>query len=352
MIVHSQHPFNAEPALDRLRANFISPVVDFYHRSHGEIPQLDAANHRLSIMGMVSAPLDISLADLRKRFQHHTVCAALQCAGNRRADLQAVKPVSGDPWDAGAIGNAAWTGIRLAEVLREAGVQDGAAHVAFEAHDNMELDGERFKFGVSIPLEKAVSPEVLLAFEMNGEPLTPGHGFPLRLIVPGYAGVRSPKWLASVTVQDKPANAPVQQRDYKILPPHMTKDTADWQAGSTINEMPLNSAICLPARHARLPPGPLTVQGYAIATARKVVRVDVSADGGQRWQQAALESQEDAPWAWVFWSMKLDLPPGAHELAVRAWDSAGQTQPSAPEDVWNAMGYLCAAWHRVPVLVA
>ncbi len=213
-------------------------------------------------------------------------------------------------------------------------------------------DEGRFDFGVSIPMAKAMSPEVLLAFAMNGEALAPEHGFPLRVVVPGYAGVRSPKWLRSVTVQDVPSDNHMQQRDYRLVPPDVTADTVDWAAGVTINELPLNAAICEPVPHATLRPGPATLRGYAIASARAVVRVDVSPDGGRSWRQATLEHDAAAPWSWTFWQASLDLPPGEHELAVRAWDSAGQTQPASPEDAWNFKGYLSAAWHRVPVSVS
>ena len=350
-IVHSQVPYNAEPGLARLRASAITAQADFYVRSHGTIPTLTAAGHRLRGGGRVQTGLDLSLADLRTRFPERTVTAVLQCAGNRRADLQAVRPTSGNPWAGGAIGNAAWTGAALADVLREAGADaDPALHVAFEACDEVEVPGEaRFTYGVSIPMAKAMSPEVLLAYAMNGEPLAPEHGFPLRLVVPGFAGARSPKWLTAITVQDTPSGNPMQQRDYKLLPSDVTEDTVDWDKGVTINDMPLNAAICEPAPQAELRAGRMVLRGYAIATAREVVRVDVSIDGGRNWMQAALEPSPAAPWSWRFWSATVDVPPGEHELAVRAWDSAGQTQPALPDELWNFKGYLSAAWHRVRV---
>jgi len=349
LIVHSEHPFNAEPPLHRLRAAFITPRSDFYIRSHGAVPRLDAASHRLRVDGLVATPLDLSMRELRGRFPHRTVTAVLQCAGNRRADMHAVRPVSGDPWAAGAIGNARWTGVALADVLRQAGAPgDPALHVAFSSCDEVELpSGGRFRYGASIPMAKALSPEVLLVFAMNGEDLAPEHGFPLRAIVPGYAGVRSPKWLAAVTLQARPSDNPMQQHDYRLLPP----DTAEPGLGVAINEMPLNAAICVPDRDAELPPGRIAVKGYAIATARTVTRVDVSADRGRTWRQADLNDDPAAPWSWTFWRTMLDLPPGEHELVARAWDSAGQTQPARAEHVWNVKGYLCAAWHRVPVRV-
>ena len=295
--------------------------------------------------------LDFSMGELHTRFPERTVTAAMQCAGNRRADMQSVRPTSGDPWAPGAIGNAAWTGVALADVMRAAGASaDTSLHVAFDACDEVEMPNEgRFNYGASIPIAKPLSPEVLLAYMMNGEPLAPEHGFPLRVVVPGFAGVRSPKWLSTITVQDRPSDNHMQQRDYKLVPPDVTAETVDWDKGMIINDMPLNSAICEPAPNAILKAGSTVVRGYAIATARAIARVDVSQDGGRTWIQADLDHDATSPWSWTFWSAAIDLVTGECELAVRAWDSAGQTQPALPDDTWNFKGYLSAAWHRVHV---
>jgi sulfite oxidase len=353
LIVHSRKPYNAEPPLDRLRASFITAQSDFYIRSHGNIPELQESTHRLRVGGKtVARPLDLSMAELRDRFPARTVTAVMQCAGNRRADMLQVRPVLGDPWAPGAIGNAVWTGVALADVLRAAGAPENSAlHVALTACDECEAEGEQFCYAVSIPMAKALCPDVLLAYEMNGEPLAPEHGFPLRAVVPGFAGVRSPKWLAAVTVLDQSIDCRMQARDYKLFPSDVTQETADWEQGVTINELPLNSAICEPAPYAQIASGLTTVRGWAIATGRAIVRVDVSCDGGRTWRQAGLERNPDAPWSWTFWQAEFDLPQGDHDLVVRAWDSAGQTQPALPDEVWNFRGYLSAAWHRVPICV-
>ena len=348
LIVHGDAPYNAEPPLARRRAAYRTAADDFYVRSHGDLPEIDADHYRLSVDGAVPTALELSLHGLQSRFPQTTVTATMQCAGNRRADLRAVAPVSGDPWDGGAIGTADWTGVRLGDVLREAGITEGAdLHVAFESHDRVE----DHPYGASIPLAKALAPETLLAFAMNGEPLLPEHGFPLRAVVPGFAGVRSPKWLRRITVQDHPSDNPIQARDYKLFPPDVTAETADPAKGHTINTMPLNAVICEPARGANLKAGPNVVTGYAVCGDRALVRVDLSGDGGRTWAQAALEHDAGAPFAWTFWTIDLDLPAGEHELAVRAWDEAGQTQPAVPDDTWNYKGYLSAAWHRVRVIV-
>ncbi len=350
LIVLSETPFNAEPPLERLRDSFITSQHDFYVRSHGQVPALSEDTHRLRVQGRVTTPLDLSISELHNGFPNRTVVAVMQCAGNRRADLHRVRPVLGDKWEAGAIGNAAWTGVALADVLRAAGADtDLGLHVAFEACDTVAEAG---RYGASIPMSKALCPEVLLAFAMNGTKLAAAHGFPLRMVVPGFAGVRSPKWLSGITVQAEASESHFQRCDYKLLPPDVTAETVDWSKGVPINDMPLNAAICQPGPGAVVRAGPVAVRGYAIATGRAIERVDVSADGGRHWVQAVLERRPDAPWSWTFWQAAVELPAGDHELAVRAWDSAGQVQPAAAEDVWNFKGYLCAAWHRVRVMAA
>ena len=236
-------------------------------------------------------------------------------------------------------------------MLKAAGADTGSGlHVAFTSADTCQSSDGGKSYGVSIPMTKALQRDVLVAYAMNGEPLAAEHGFPLRVVAPGWAGVRSPKWLSAVAVQDHPSAAHQQAADYKLFPPHVTKETADPAQGITINGLPVNSAICEPVPHARLPAGPAVLRGYATATGRAVVRVDVSIDGGRSWSQAQLEDHGGGPWSWTFWNATLDLPEGEHDLTVRAWDDAGQTQPALPDDTWNHRGYLSAAWHRVPVL--
>lgn len=352
MIVHRYQPLNAEPRPAALRSAFITRQSDFYIRNHGTLPRLDASGYSIRVAREGTAPVEFTLDDLRRKFPKRMVTAVMQCAGNRRVDMLKVKNVSGDEWGVGAISNAVWTGVALGDVLKAAGVVPGPdLHVAFACHDEVDEDGEHFNFGVSIPLSKAMSQETILAFEMNGEPLTAEHGFPVRAVVPGYAGVRSPKWLASITVQDRPSDNHIQQKEYKLFPPTVTKETADLAKGVTINDMPLNSAICEPSEHDLLHAGRQTIRGYVISTASPVARVDVSSDGGQSWQPADLENRAGSPWSWVFWNARLDLAKGRQELVVRAVDKTGNQQPATPAEVWNYPGYLETAWHRVNVRV-
>jgi len=266
-IVHGHAPLNAEPPLSKLRSAFVTPQELLYIRSHGDIPVVDPRTHRVAVSGLVSRPFDFTVGELKGRFASRSVKAVMQCAGNRRADMRSVRSVSGDPWAGGAIGHAEWSGVSLAEVLNSSGCRDGDdLHVAFEALDLAETDDGAAPYGVSIPLAKALSRDVLLAYAVNGGDLTPEHGFPLRVVVPGYAGVRSPKWLSRITVQNRPSQAFQQARDYKLFPPDMRPDTQDLSRGVTIDEMPVNSAICEPEPGARLKAGRLALRGYAVAS--------------------------------------------------------------------------------------
>lgn len=351
LILQSAEPLNAETPPATLAASFLTAQRDFYVRSHGTIPLL-TDDHRLTIDGLVDRPRSFDLAELRAAFPTRTIVATMQCAGNRRAHLQEVAKTAGDPWGVGAIGNAEWSGVSLADVLAARGVQDGAAFVGMTCADMADVDGESEAYGASIPLAKALDGDVLIAWAMNGEPLQPEHGAPLRLIVPGYAGVRSPKWLTRIEVRDRPSDASIQARDYKLFPAAVTKAQADWDRGLTINEMPVNSAICEPAAGAAIAAGPVTVRGYAVAFGRSVARVDLSPDGGATWIEASMAAHPEAPWSWTLWEAQVALATGTHELIVRAIDDAGQMQPERPAGIWNFAGYLSTAWHRVDITVA
>jgi len=185
MIVHEERPFNAEPPLVRPRQSFLTPKDLFFSRNHGSIPELDPEGYRLVVGGLVDRPLELSMGDLYG-LPKMEVVAVLQCAGNRRNGLMQVAPIPGEtPWRAGAIGNASWAGVPLREVLSKAGIGEEASHAAFVGLDEVEGEGGSFNYGGSIPLEKALSPEVILAYEINGEPLPREHGFPLRVVAPG-----------------------------------------------------------------------------------------------------------------------------------------------------------------------
>lgn len=348
LILRCPDPLNAETPPDKLIASFLTPQADFYIRSHGPTPKL-ADDHRVTLDGLIDHPRSYTVAELQAGFPTRTVVATMQCAGNRRAHLQGVDRTSGDPWDVGAIGNAEWTGVALRDVLAAAGIQDGASFVATTGADEVDVDGETAPFGASITIAKALEPDVLIAWAMDGEPLAPEHGAPLRLVVPGYAGVRSAKWLTRIEVRDRPSDAPIQAKDYKLFPSSVSKKDADWDHGLTIEEMPLNAAICSPVDGAHVGTGACSIAGYAVAFGRAVSWVEVSVNGGTDWVQAELTVKPDARWSWTQWRVTVDLSPGLHVLVVRAVDGAGQMQPERPEAIWNFAGYLSTAWHRITV---
>ncbi len=348
MVVHEADPYNAEPTGQALVASHLTPVDAFYTRNHGAVPDLDTATWRLHVDGLVRTPLELTLEDLRGRFQHWTVTATLQCAGNRRADLDRVRRIPGeDLWGPCATSTAAWTGARLSDVLRAAGVREDARHVAFDAPDVSELAHPAQTYGASVPISKALSDEVLLVWQMNGEPLPAVHGAPLRVVVPGYIGARSVKWLQRVTASRHPSTSYFQETAYRLLPPGARPAPG---VGLSLGPVPLTSAILVPRDGATVPPGECEVRGYAYAGDRGITRVDVSLDHGSSWVQAELDD-EAGPWTWCLWRLRLPLGEGETTITVRAWDTAAATQPASAEEVWNPKGYLNTSWPSATVTV-
>ncbi len=350
MIVQDQQPFNAESPLDPLRQSFVTPKEIFYVRNHGTVPEVDPASYRLTISGMVERPLELSLEEIRDEFPKETITATVQCAGNRRQGLMEARQIPGEtPWGAGALGNARWSGVPLRAVLLAAGVGEEARHIAFAGLDEIE-DGWSPNYGSSIPLYKGTSPEVLLAYEMNDEPLRPEHGFPLRAVVPGYIGARSVKWLSGITLQDAPSDNYFQAHEYKLFPPYVTEETVDYSKGFALGEISLNAVICSPSDGAPVQAGSVPFQGYAVAGGGRIIeRVDLSTDEGQSWIGADLTEGEVQSWAWRFWEATVELDPGEHRIVVRALDSAADTQPESAASIWNFKGYANNAWHKVRV---
>jgi sulfite oxidase len=350
MTVWQESPFNAEPPAEALLQP-VTPTEAFYVRSHGDVPDLDAATHRITVDGLVERPLSLGLAELREAFAPHALTATLQCAGNRRGELMAERDIAGEiPWGRAVIGTAEWTGAALAEVLDRAGVTAGATHVELAGSENVE-EGDGW-FGASIPLHKARSYEALLVWEMNGEPLPAVHGGPLRALVPGYIGARSVKWLRRITLLDRPSANHFQAVGYRLHPPGADKDSADPADGIPLGELGVNCAILTPAAGAELRAGPTEIRGYAITGGdSRVARVDVSVDQGRSWRTAELDIDQGR-WAWRLWRAEVDLPPGEHELIARAVDSAANTQPESVGPLWNFQGYANNAWSRATVTVA
>jgi sulfite oxidase len=345
MLVHEEEPFNAETRPAALAEGPLTATDAFYVRGHGPVPELDPAAWRLHVYGLVERELELSLATLREAFPMREVTATLQCAGNRRAGLIAIRDIPGEaPWGPGATGTATWTGVELADVLAAARPLREAAHVGFDGADLCSQAKPPERFGGSIPFDKACRPEVLLAWGMNGEPLPPVHGGPLRVVVPGYIGARSVKWLERIEVRSRPWQGYFQHVAYRLLPEDGTPSPG---AGMPLGLVALNSDVLSPADGETVAAGLVEVRGYAFAGGeRHVARVDVSLDGGASWSQAEL-LDDLGRWAWRHWRIIVHLAPGEHELLVRAWDSSAATQPEDDATLWNPKGYVNNARPRV-----
>lgn len=344
--------YNSGPPPELLRQEFITPRELFFTRNHGAVPEVDPGAFRLKVSGLVERPLQLDLQTLQTGLPRRTVAATMACAGLRRDELMAYRPIPGEvAWGAEPVSNGIWTGAPLRDVLLMTGVRPGASHVEFLGLDQVTRHGSQFAFGGSIPLDKALSQEVLLAFEMNGEPLPPVHGFPLRTVVPGCIGARSVKWLSEIIVTDAPSENYFQAHAYKTFPPEVGPDTVRWETGVMLHDLPLNSVIWDPLPGARVPAGSVTVRGWAMASGGEVIdRVEVSADGGGTWIPAEFTERGNR-WTWCFWSVRIPLQAGRHTLMARATDSSGQVQPGKVDGIWNFKGYMNNAWHRVDVEV-
>ena len=352
LIPHTKNPFNAEPPLEVLPDSFITPAKYLFVRNHGPIPQLDAATHTVRVEGMVETPGDFTRAELQDRFENIDCPATITCTGNRRSEFNWFKPPEGTPWNAGAIGTPTWQGARLSDILRAAGIKEGAKHVWFESLDQIPQDnGETISFGCSIPIEKVLAdsdqiPGTILAWGMNGEPLPPAHGFPLRIVVPGYVGGRSVKWLKRIVVSDHPSSNKYWTHSYRLF----TKKTPLALAEShPLYPFPVNVAICEPPANEDVKTGEVTVRGYALPSGRleaRIQRVQVSANNGHKWVKAKI-LDEPCPFCWVRWEAKVPVTDQTKQLIARAIDSTGDATPRRAS--WNVEGYLYNGWHHLPV---
>jgi sulfane dehydrogenase subunit SoxC len=323
----------------------ITPAGLHYLLIHFDIPAVDVSSWRLRIGGLVERPLELTLDELFAR-PARTFAVTLECAGNGRALLEP-RAVS-QPWLTEAVGTAEWTGTPLAPLLREAGLHEAAVDVVFTGLDrgvqgDVEHDYER-----SLPLDEALRDEVLLVYAMNGEPLPPQHGYPLRLIVPGWYGMTQVKWLRAITVIDAPFRGWQQANAYRL-------HASEGDEGTPVTRMQPRALMAPPGipdffdRSRRLRSGAYDVVGRAWSGWAPVARVEFSIDGGTSWSDAELDA--DAPqFAWRGWRTVWDAQPGEHELRCRTTDAAGNTQPDAP--AWNTDGYCNNAPQRVRVLVS
>ncbi len=321
----------------------VTPAGLHYLLIHYDIPAVEPAGFGLVVDGCVSRPLSLSLDELRAR-PAVEIEVTLECAGNGRALLPSPRPVS-QPWLAEALGTAAWRGVLLAELLAEAGLRDDAVEVVFTGLDVGVEAGERQAYARSLALDDAVDP--IVAYEMNGGPIPPQHGFPLRLVVPGWYGMASVKWLGRITAVAEPFTGFQQAQAY-----HFRRDADD--PGTPLTRI-FPRALMVPPGIAGFPErtrtvdaGPTKIDGRAWSGWAPVAAVEISTDGGATWAEAALEPERHR-WAWRGWHAEWDATPGEHVLSCRARDEAGNVQPD--DGAWNVGGYANNGIQRVAVTV-
>ncbi|MCJ1279871.1 hypothetical protein MMC21_007695 [Puttea exsequens] len=361
LVMLSDRPCNAETPAGELR-EWTTPNETFYVRHHMWVPEVDQAKHTVTVELADGEEKTYSLQDLKSKFIEVKITATLQCSGNRRRHMSAeARSTNGLQWGVGAISNAEWKGVRLRDVLADAGfdvneVPDDTKHAQFIGAE---------AYGASIPIEKAVDKlgDVLLAYEMNGKPLPPDHGFPMRVIVPGNVAARSVKWVHRVVLSEEESPSQWQRRDYKCFGPNVCGNP-DWSSAPSIQEMPVQSAITslrnvsCNSNKARdllqvngIEEDSVVVEGYAFSGGgRKIIRVDVSADDGRSWHQAELvpdESLGKKAWAWLRWRWVLPRSQAGGCFVVKAVDEAYNTQPDEYGPHYNFRGNLTSAWHRV-----
>ncbi|KAK6938463.1 Moybdenum cofactor oxidoreductase, dimerization [Dillenia turbinata] len=364
-----KHPFNSEPPVTRLMHHgFITPVPLHYVRNHGPVPKARWEDWTVEVCGLVKRPTLFTMVQLVNDFPSREFPVTLVCAGNRRKEQNMVKQTIGFNWGSAGVSTSVWRGVRLRDVLKRCGIYSrtkGGLNVCFEGAEDLPGGGGS-KYGTSLKRETAMDParDIILAYMQNGERLTPDHGFPVRVIIPGFIGGRMVKWLKRIIVTTQESENYYHYRDNRVLPSHVDAELANAEAWwykpeYIINELNINSVITTPCHEEILPINswttqrPYTLRGYAYSGGGKMVtRVEVTMDGGETWHVCTLDHPEKPNkygkyWCWCFWWLEvevLDLV-GAKEIAVRAWDETLNTQPE--KLIWNVMGMMNNSWFKV-----
>ena len=341
MLVRSARPEDLEMALSGF-SDYITPIEHFFVRTHVYVPTVNVSEWRLKVEGEVGMPQTLALDDLKKLPAVELV-SVVECAGNGRTFYE--PPVAGAQWSTGAVGNARWRGVRLADVLKRAGLKESAHEILFDGAD-VPL-GTMPDFQRSIPVKKALEPHTLLAYEMNGETLPVKHGFPLRVVAPGWASDSWVKWVTGIRVIEKDHDGFWMKSAYRRPPNPVAPGTAvPPEQMVPVTSLRIKSVIAEPLNGTQVAAGkPLRIRGVAWSgDAGPVTAVDVSVDGGRTWKPAALRPEQKTQFGWRQWELAWTPPQQAYyTILARARDVAGNTQPFDQE--WNPAGY---GWNVVP----
>lgn len=360
-ILAAERPFNAEPTSEELVKSFYTANNTFYIRNHLPVPEVDIKTYEIEFVNEKNGKtLSLTFDELSKRYETTEVTAAIMCGGNRRSEMMEIKTVKGLKWGQSAVGNAKWKGFRLVDILKDLGVEPNETdHVHLEG---LDTDPTYTPYAASIPLTKAMDPrgDVLLAYEMNGKPLSRDHGYPIRVVVPGVVGARNVKWLGKVVICPTESNSHWQQKDYKGFSPSTDWDNAEWEKSPAIQNMPVTSAICTPANGdtVKVKNGCIELKGYAWSGGgNRIVRVDITGDQGKTWHVAELEQEDNnkAPtgrhWGWSLWTIKLPVDKNVKDVTIwaKAVDSNYNVQPESFENTFNFRGVLSNAYFKMKV---
>jgi DMSO/TMAO reductase YedYZ molybdopterin-dependent catalytic subunit len=354
LVVLGDRPINAEtPA--HLLDDDVTPNSRHFVRDNGRMPEMaknmDASGWTLTVDGEVDNPLTLTLDELKTRFKPVKLKLQVECGGNGRAGFN--PPTKGNQWTVGAVGNAEWTGVRYADLLKEAGLRKTAVYTGHYGYD-VHLSGDPNKVPISrgVPISKALEPHSIVAYEMNGEPIPAYHGFPVRTICPGWPGSTSHKWLKRIWVRDVVHDGPKMEGDSYRVPRYPVKPGAEVKPEDfvIIESMPVKSVITSPREGTEVAGRTLDVRGHAWAGDRSVKEVHVSTDFGATWVKARLQKAPNK-YSWQTFTASLSFPSqGYYEIWARATDDQGVSQPFTP--AWNPKGYLNNSVHRVAVTVA
>ncbi|KAJ5380728.1 uncharacterized protein N7496_003156 [Penicillium cataractarum] len=356
-----QFPYNGEPPKRLVTSKTITPNPLHFVRNHGGIPIIDKDKWDMSLDGLVANPKTYTLDDLmdESRFPRMEKTVTIQCSGTRRIEQISLYGGQGDevpqaPWAEGAIGTARYVGISLKKVIKDCGgLLKPAKHLELYGAETYVKDLEVGNYVVSVPWSKVKANEVILAWEMNGEPLPKIHGYPLRVVVLGYIGARSVKWLYRIKAIEHPSRAPVQSKEYLYFNQQVGKYNLRATDGIQIQEMPVSSAIMSPwTKQTVVHIGTIRCKGWAYSGGgRWPERVELSADGGFTWYSVPPEKlSKKGRWTWRTW--EYDLPcdvEGWIEIVCRCWDNSLNTQPLNVRAAWNWGLHVTSSAHRIKV---
>ena len=343
MTIMSHEPLVAGTSLGSM-GDLVTPADSFFVRNHFSPPQLQSSGWSLSVSGEVERPCSLGMDSL-KQLPCKELLVLMECAGNSRSSVQ--PPIQGLLWDNGAVSTARWSGVTLGSVLALAGLLDGAVELLLEGADwgkEWGVDGE-MGYAMSLPMDKALHPDTILAYDMNGESLSPEHGYPLRAVVPGWFGMASVKWLTGIRVLSQPFRG-FHQSDYYV---YVDEGLDNGLPKERVTSLQVKSLVTWPRRGEILTTGRHEIRGMAWSGQGPVTKLEVSTDDGRTWNQANLEDSE-SPYAWRQWTSTWDASqPGYFLIRARATDQMGNVQPLKAK--WNYRGFANNSIHAVPVQV-